>query len=137
MARPYRFWTYIVTNNHKTIFYTGVTNNLERRLVEHWIGKEGSFTTKYRAFYLLWASETKYGLNAIDLEKRIKRMTRAQKAEIVSADNPNWTFLNESMLQEWPPTQEQIDGVLAYWEEVKRTNPNDPLFILNQLPRSD
>jgi hypothetical protein len=38
--KPYRFWTYILTNWDKTVLYTGVTNNLAIRLIEHWIGIE-------------------------------------------------------------------------------------------------
>jgi putative endonuclease len=51
-----KFYVYILTNKEKTVFYTGVTNNLEQRIIEHYTGNEGSgaFTTKYRCYYLLF-----------------------------------------------------------------------------------
>jgi putative endonuclease len=50
-----QFFVYILTNKEKTVFYTGVTNNLEQRIIEHYTGKQGNaITTKYRCYYLLF-----------------------------------------------------------------------------------
>ena len=46
--KVYRFWTYMLSNITRTVLYTGITNNLAMRLVEHWIGKDGCFTTRYK-----------------------------------------------------------------------------------------
>ncbi len=47
--RQYNFYTYILTNFKQTVLYVGVTNNLERRLAEHYFGSDQkeSFTRKY------------------------------------------------------------------------------------------
>ena len=72
--KDYNFYVYILTNLNKTVLYTGITNDLERRLFEH---KNGSseFTTKYNCYYLIYWEHHKYVLNAIDREKQIKSCT--------------------------------------------------------------
>ncbi len=100
--------TYILTNWHKTVLYTGFTNNLPARIVEHWLANKKSFTKEYNACYLLWHEDTKYVLNAIALEKEIKKWTRLQKEDLINKTNPEWNFLNAQILENWPPTPEQI-----------------------------
>ncbi len=113
MSRPL-FYTYILTNAHRTVLYTGVTNNLQRRLLEHWIGKPGSFTTKYKTIYLVWYETSHYVLNAIAMEKEVKNMSRAKKNALITAFNPDWTFLNEQVLNNWPPTAEDVEMLHTY-----------------------
>jgi putative endonuclease len=108
------FSTYILTNNNRSILYTGVTNNLPRRLIEHWIGKAGSFTTKYHVYNLVWYEETRYVLNAIAREKEIKDWRRALKEALITGANPDWTFLNATVIGNWPPTEEQVAAVKEY-----------------------
>ncbi len=60
---PYKnYYFYILTNQQKTVLYTGVTNNLEQRIIEHWQnrGKQNSFTGKYYAYYLLFYESYTY-----------------------------------------------------------------------------
>jgi putative endonuclease len=94
-----------------------MTNNLAERLVGHYIGKAGAFSIRYITRYLLWYKETKYVQNAIDLEKQLKHFTRAQKEELINATNPEWRFLNEEVLGNWPPTESQIAAVKAKWKD--------------------
>jgi len=108
MFREPSFFVYMLTNWSKTVLYTGMTNNLYARLIEHWIGKENSFTTRYMAHHLVWFEPTRYVLNAIEAEKTIKRYSRAQKEAIIREFNPEWRFLNEDIVGNWPPTPEQI-----------------------------
>lgn len=107
MATPL-FFTYMLTNRNRTVLYVGMTNNLPARLIEHWAGKEGSFTTKYQVYYLVWYEATKYVLNAIAAEKTVKHYTREQKETLIKAFNPEWKFLNAEIVESWPPTPEQI-----------------------------
>ena len=116
------FYTYILTNWDKTVLYTGITNNLAERLVEHWIGQEGSFTTLYKVHYLVWFETTRYVLNAIDREKKIKRCTRQQKEALITDANPKWDFHNESILGNWPPTSAQMNAVREHWRRDKKEN---------------
>ena len=108
MSKPI-FHTYMLTNFEKTVLYTGFTNNLPIRLVEHWLGlKKEAFTNHYNVHYLLWFEETKYVLNAIAKEKELKTMSRDQKEELIRNFNPDWRFLNEEVSGNWPPAEEQI-----------------------------
>lgn len=102
----------MLTNWSKTVLYIGMTNNLAARLIEHWLGKAGSFTTRYEVHFLVWYEHTKYVLNAIEAEKNIKHYTRGQKEKLIQEFNPDWNFLNESIVGNWPPTVEQITLVL-------------------------
>lgn len=106
MPRPFTFYVYILTNQQKTVLYTGVTNNLQLRLIEHWehCGDSETFTGKYRAHYLLFYETHQYVDQAIKREKQIKGWSRMKKCNLISSFNPNWAFLNEELLGEWPPT---------------------------------
>ncbi|MEO8403838.1 MAG: GIY-YIG nuclease family protein [Chitinophagaceae bacterium] len=46
MSRRYQFYVYIMSNYHHTVFYTGVMNNIKRRVGEHKC-KKSNFTTRY------------------------------------------------------------------------------------------
>ncbi len=122
---PKTYSTYILTNADRTVLYTGVTNNLRRRLLEHWVGKKGSFTTTYHVYYLLWHEDTRYILNAIALEKEIKLLIRQKKEQLITATNPDWEFRNAGLIGYWPPTEEDIMAIEAY----RKDNPEDDPWV--------
>ena len=95
MAR--RYWVYILTNRYRTVFYTGVTNNLERRLGEHRGGKEGGFSARYRVKYLIYFEKYNRITVAIDREKQLKRWTREKKLHLVHRVNPDLIDLTDPM----------------------------------------
>jgi putative endonuclease len=130
--QQHRYWTYMLTNWNKTVLYTGVTNNLAVRLIEHWIGIEGSFTSRYKVYCLVWSEETSYVLNAINLEKRLKLAYRSQKHQLISDTNPAWLFRNSEVLGVWPPTQIQIEEVQERWRKEREANSLDSLSFLRQ-----
>lgn len=103
--KQHNYFTYILTNYTKKVLYTGVTNGLDNRLYEHYFGlnQQDSFTSKYKCFYLLWYERHQYVDHAIEREKEIKGWTRAKKIIFIEQDNPNWDFLNNSIM-DWPPT---------------------------------
>jgi putative endonuclease len=91
---------YIVTNKYKTVLYTGVTNNISRRLWEHEENiKLGNttFTGRYRAHYLLYVEYYENPKEAILREKEIKGWTRAKKEALINEVNPEWRFLNDDI----------------------------------------
>ena len=102
--RQYNFYTYILTNYSKKVLYTGITNDLERRLYEHYSGtdQKDSFTNKYKCYYLLWFERYQYVSHAIEREKEIKGWTRIKKNKLIAEENPDWRFLNSDIM-EWPP----------------------------------
>jgi putative endonuclease len=100
--KRYRFYVYILTNKNKRVLYTGVTNDLERRLTEHYFNSNASFTGKYNCHFLLYFEEYQYINDAIAREKQIKGWIRKKKVELINSENPNWNFLNEKIMR-WPP----------------------------------
>ena len=99
-----QYYVYILTNYKKAVLYTGVTNNLEQRIIEHYLdrGNVKTFTGRYNAFYLLYYECTQYVNNAIAREKEIKGWSRKKKIELINSFNPHWKFLNYELFGEWP-----------------------------------
>ncbi len=92
---------YILTNSHHTVLYTGVTNNLQRRVMEHRSKQgDGSFTKKYNVHKLVYYE---YGddINfAIYREKQIKGGSRHKKIDLITGFNPEWKDLFDEL---FPP----------------------------------
>ena len=98
---------YILTNFTKTVLYIGVTNNLEQRLIEHYLDSHNplsnKFTARYNAIYLVYYETYKYVNDAIAREKELKKWRREKKDKLIDSMNPERNFLNEELLGEWPP----------------------------------
>jgi putative endonuclease len=105
MSRSYSFYVYILTNQQKSVLYTGVTNNLHERIITHWkgSGEPQTFTGRYRAHFLLYYEAHAHVDQAISREKEIKGWVRRKKCDLISGFNPEWKFLNEEVFGEWPP----------------------------------
>ena len=82
-----------MTNTNNTVLYTGVTNDLKRRVTEHKDKKDSSFTSKYNVTKLVFYERFDRVYDAISAEKRIKAGSRAKKIEIIEAINPDWQDL--------------------------------------------
>jgi putative endonuclease len=82
-----------MTNIHNKVLYTGVTNNLERRVLEHRTKQPGRFTTKYRVNKLVYFEATERMLDAIAREKQIKAGSRLDKISLIESINPEWKDL--------------------------------------------
>ena len=102
--KQHNYFVYIVTNVKKTVLYTGVTNNLQQRLIEHYINRNNdeTFAGKYQCYNLIFFEWFQYVDKAIAREKQIKGWTRKKKEALIFEDNPEWKFLNEDVV-EWPP----------------------------------
>ncbi len=90
-----QYCVYIMTNAHNTVLYTGVTNDLQRRVLEHRSGKGSEFTRKYNITRLVYV-ETGDDINlAILREKQIKAGSRKKKMDLINRMNPDWKDLYE------------------------------------------
>ena len=89
------YYVYILTNKHNTTVYTGVTNNLERRLYEHKNKLVDGFTKRYNLDKLVYFDTTTDVQSAIAREKEIKGWTRAKKNHLINSINPEWKDLSE------------------------------------------
>jgi putative endonuclease len=87
-------WVYILTNQHNTTLYVGVTNDLPTRLWEHRTKQNpGSFTSKYNLFKLVNYKAFDSITEAITREKVLKIKTRKRKEELIEKMNPGWDDL--------------------------------------------
>jgi putative endonuclease len=89
-----QYYVYIMTNRSKTL-YTGVTNDLMRRVYEHKNKMIEGFTKKYNITKLVYYEETNDIQVAISREKQIKGCLRGKKIALIESLNPKWNDLNE------------------------------------------
>lgn len=96
-----KYYVYIMASRSRVI-YTGVTNNLERRVYEHKNKLVEGFTSKYNVTRLVYFEETNDVHAALNREKQIKGWLRAKKTALIESVNPQWKDLS----LEWyePPT---------------------------------
>ena len=94
------YYVYILANNTRTTIYTGVTNDLIRRVYEHRHHADpDSFTAKYDITRLVYYDSTPDVRSAIEREKQIKSWKRAKKNALVESMNPKWEDLYDSLLR--------------------------------------
>ena len=89
------YYVYILTNSTNRVLYTGVTNNLEKRLYEHKTKAVNGFTAKYNAHKLVYFETTTDIYSAIQREKQIKSFKRDKKINLINSINPSWSDLME------------------------------------------
>jgi putative endonuclease len=89
-----QYYVYIMTNRSKTL-YTGVTNDLTRRVYKHKNKMIDGFTKKYNITKLVYFEETNDILSAITREKQIKGWLRSKKIALIGSVNPKWEDLSE------------------------------------------
>ena len=82
-----RYFVYIMTNVSRTL-YTGVTNNLVRRVYEHKNKIIPGFTSRYNITELMYFEETSDVQAALTREKEIKCWRRAKKSQLIASVNP-------------------------------------------------
>ena len=90
-----QYCVYILTNSRHTVLYTGVTNNLERRLAEHKSKIGNAFTKKYNVDQLVYFECGDDISQAIYLEKQIKAGSRQDKIDLINSINPAWKDLSK------------------------------------------
>ncbi len=93
------YYVYILSNNHNTTVYTGVTNDLARRVHEHKSHIDpSSFTTKYHVDKLVHYEMFNDPLEAIERKKQIKATNRKKKNRLIEEVNPQWEDLYLTIL---------------------------------------
>ena len=90
------YCVYILASRSRNL-YTGVTNNLHRRLAEHREGRTAGFTSKYNICRLVHYEVFSDIRNAIAREKEIKALRREKKVSLIQRDNPTW----HDLADEW------------------------------------
>ncbi len=111
---------YIMANKNKTL-YTGVTNNLIRRIREHKEGKQRGFTQRYNLKLCLYYEFHEYMWEAIIREKQIKNMRRKEKLLLISEKNPLFTDLTNELFS-------YVDNPLDVLTHHERKKQNEKYF---------
>lgn len=97
----YEYFVYITTNEKKTTLYIGVTNDIQRRLSQHYFDSQNakkSFAGKYNCYYLIYYEGFESIDSAILREKELKKWRREKKDRLITEFNPNWDFLNDEVV---------------------------------------
>ncbi|MFH2068238.1 MAG: GIY-YIG nuclease family protein [Candidatus Omnitrophota bacterium] len=92
---PRQYFVYILTNKNNKVLYTGVTNDLSRRVWEHKEKLVDGFSKKYNLTKLVYCEETDKIEDAIAREKQIKGWLRKKKNILIESINPGWKDLLE------------------------------------------
>ena len=91
------FYVYIMTNRSRVVLYTGITNNLVRRVSQHQNGDIERFTKIYKVNRLIYYETFKDRRAAISREKEIKGWRRSKKNALVEKLSPKWTDLSSTL----------------------------------------
>ena len=89
----HQYYVYIMSSPSRTL-YTGMTNDLQRRVYEHKQKLIPGFTASYNITSLVYFEETSDVKSAIAREKQIKGWTRAKKIALIELTNPQWQDLS-------------------------------------------
>ena len=97
------YWVYILASRSRNL-YTGVTNDLQRRMIEHRQGLVPGFTARYQIFRLVHCKQFADIRDAIAREKEIKAWRREKKIWLNEGDDPTW----QDLAEDFAPMQKQI-----------------------------
>ena len=118
MHREYRFYVYMMQSASRRALYTGMTNNLHKRVWQHKTHGFEGFTDRYNAVRLVYWESYDDVHKAIGREKQIKRWRREKKIWLVERLNPGWKDL------------------AAEWYEAQGPSTSAPVHSANQRLRS-
>lgn len=91
-----QYFVYILASKRNGTLYTGVTNDLTRRVAEHKQGGTDGFAKKYHVHMLVYYEIFDNPLNAIQCEKQLKAGSRKKKLMLIEGMNPDWKDLSQS-----------------------------------------
>ncbi len=88
------FYFYIMASHKNGSLYSGMTNDLIRRVQEHKQGLNSkSHTARYNIKRLVYFEVFNTAEDAINREKFVKKLTRARRVKLIETDNPDWREL--------------------------------------------
>ena len=92
-----QYFIYILTKKYNNVLYTGVTNDLKRRVYEHKMKLVKGFTQKYNVDKLVYFEECSDLKFAIAREKQIKGGSRQKKIDLITSINNEWKDLYDEI----------------------------------------
>ncbi len=93
-----QYYVYILASERNGTLYTGITNNITRRIYEHKNDLNQGFTRKYKIHRLVYYEIFNDSYNAIAREKAIKKWKREWKLKLINEFNPNWRDMYEELV---------------------------------------
>ena len=114
------YHVYIMSNVSKML-YTGVTNNIEKRVFQHKAKQVPGFTQRYNLFRLVHVEPYSDIRDAIAREKQIKALLRAKKVALIELRNPKWDDIAAELVHETEQRQESVILRLSD-EDSRRTS---------------
>ena len=100
--RKHRYSVYLLTSSSRRALYTGVTNDLEFRKLQHLETGEETFVGKYKAYRLVYYEDYRWVQSAIAREKEIKGWSRKKKEALIRSVNPGWKDLSADWGKSFP-----------------------------------
>ena len=116
---------YFMTNAYNNVLYTGVTNDIVRRIAEHKAKINRGFTYKYNCEKLVYYEDFVLMTDAIAREKQIKNWKREWKNKLVDDFNPQWSDLSEDIGVD----ETFINAVKEHYQEIAGQARNDEYTI--------
>jgi putative endonuclease len=98
MKHEHQYYVYILTTAGNSVLYTGVTNDLIRRVYEHKNNLVPGFTKRYNVHKLVYFETGEDIVAAIEREKQIKSLDRKKKIAMIDVFNPDWHELYDEIL---------------------------------------
>ncbi len=95
----HQYYLYMITNKKDGVLYIGVTNNLERRMLEHKNKLIKGFSSKYNLNKLVYFEIYQFINDAIRREKLMKKWKRQWKINLIVEENPNWNDLSKDWFE--------------------------------------
>jgi putative endonuclease len=120
MSKLHSYWVYMMASR-SGVLYVGMTNDLERRVLEHKQKLVEGFTKKYNCTKLVWCEEFREVRDAIECETRMKDWRREKKAALIQKTNPGWKDLSG----DW------FEHSSAETTEIPHPEANDGLRVRN------
>ena len=96
--KPKEYYVYLMTNHSNRVVYTGMTNNLIKRIFEHKNKLAKGFTKKYNVNKLVYFEQFADAYSAITREKQIKAGSRQKKIDLIIKNNPKFEDLYNEIL---------------------------------------
>lgn len=93
-----QYFVYITSCTNHSVFYTGITNDLIRRIYEHKNKITKGYTSKYNLNKLLYYEEFSDPLNAISREKQVKKYSQKKKINLIQKKNPGMYDLYDQII---------------------------------------
>jgi putative endonuclease len=93
--RSHQYFVYILSSRQNTVLYVGLTNDIERRVLEHKIKFYKSFSAQYNVDKLVYFEEYASAEKARERELQLKNWKRNWKIELIEKDNPIWQDLSD------------------------------------------